>query len=60
MKDFFVITVEEVQHLAKEKLGRYLDSEELKQVQKRVQFGLECWEEVLIYAIKDIISENEK
>ena len=60
MKDIFVITVEEVQHLAKEKLGRYLDSGELKQVQKRVQFGLECWEEVVIYAIKDIISENEK
>ena len=27
MKDFFVITVEEVQHLAKEKLGRCLDME---------------------------------
>jgi len=60
MEDIFVITVEEVQHLAKEKFGRYLDTEELKQVQKRAQFGLECWEEVVIYAIKDIISENEK
>jgi len=54
MKDFFVITVEEVQHLAKEKLGRYLDSEELKQVQKRVQFGLECWECVVNVAINSL------
>ena len=54
MKDFFIIKDIEVQHLAKEKLGRYLDSEELKQVQKRVQFGLEYWEEVVIIAIKSL------
>jgi hypothetical protein len=60
MKDIFVITVEEIQHLTNEKFGRYLNNEELKQVQKRIQFGLECWEEVTIYAINDIISKNEK
>ncbi len=54
MKDFFVILVEEVQYLAQKKLGRYLDSEELKQVQKRVQFGLECWEDVIIADIESL------
>ena len=60
MKDIFVIKVEEIQHLTMEKFGRYLNNEELKQVQKRIQFGLECWEEVSIYAINDVISINEK
>jgi len=59
MKDFFVITVEEIQHIANKILKRYLDIEEIQQVQKRVQFGLECWEDVVITAIESL-QESEK
>jgi len=54
MKDIFVISVEDVQYLAKEKIGRELTFEELEWVQKGVEFGLECWEEVVIYAIEEL------
>jgi len=54
MKDIFVISVEDVQYVAKEKIGRELTIEELEQVQKGVEFGLECWEEVIIYAIDEL------
>lgn len=54
MMDIFVISVEDVQYVAKEKIGRELTIEELEQVQKGVEFGLECWEEVIIYAIDEL------
>ena len=54
MKDIFVICVEDVQYLAKRKIGRELTIEELEQVQKGVEFGLECWEDVVIYAIDEL------
>jgi len=60
MRDIFVISVEDVQYVAKEKIGRELTIEELEQVKKGVEFGLECWEEVVIYAIEELkIKENE-
>jgi hypothetical protein len=37
-----------------------LDEIELKEVQKRIEFGLECWEDVIIYAIKDVLSSKSK
>lgn len=54
MKDIFVISVEDVQYVAKEKIGRELTIEELERVQKGVEFGLECWEDVIIYAIDEL------
>jgi len=54
MEDIFVISVEDVQYVAKEKIGRELTSEELEQVKKGVEFGLECWEDVVIYAIDEL------
>jgi len=54
MKDIFVISVEDVQYVAKEKIGRELTIEELEQVKKGVEFGLECWEDVIIYAIDEL------
>ena len=54
MKDIFAISVEDVQYLAKKKVGRELTIEELERVQKGVEFGLECWEGVVIAAIEEL------
>jgi hypothetical protein len=40
-RNIFVIKISEVQHIAKKVVGRYLDEIEIKEVQKRIQFGLE-------------------
>ncbi len=54
MKDIFVLSVEDVQYLARKKIGRELTIEELELVQKGVEFGLECWEEVVLTAIDEL------
>jgi len=54
MKNIFVISTEDVQHLAKKKIGKNLTIEELERVQKGVEFGLECWEGVVIAAIEEL------
>jgi hypothetical protein len=64
-KDIFAIKLCEVQKLAKKRYGRYLNQSEIKDVEKRIQFGLECWEEVVLYAIEDVmknknISNNQR
>ena len=50
-ESIFSVSKEEVQNLAKKKFGKFLDEIELKEVQKRIEFGLECWEDVVIYAV---------
>jgi hypothetical protein len=54
MRNIFVISVEDVQYLAKEKIGRKLTIEELEQVQRGVEFGLECWQNVAEDAIVEL------
>jgi len=58
MKNIFRIQVEDVQILAKEKLGRKLTIEELEQVQKGVEFGLELSWDVVVKTAIDEIAEN--
>ena len=48
----FAINREDVQAVAKEIAGRELTEEELRRVKKGIEFGLECWEEVVRAAIK--------
>ena len=50
----FSISVEDVQNVALRKIDRELTVEELEQVQKGVEFGLECWEEVVATAIEEL------
>lgn len=58
MDYIFKVGIDDAQYIAREKIGRELTIEELERVKKGVEFGLECWEEVLIYAIQDVVSEN--
>jgi hypothetical protein len=54
MMYIFVISVGDVQYLARKKIGRELTIEELERVKRGVEFGLECWEDVVIYAIDEL------
>jgi len=49
MRYIFTVPVEDVQYLAMEKFGRKLTFDELHQVKKGVEFGLEYWEDVVKY-----------
>lgn len=55
MRNIFTISVEDVQYVAERKIGRRLTLVELMEVKKRVGFGLECWEEVVGYAIDGVM-----
>ncbi len=61
MEYIFKITVEDVQSLALKKIGRPLTIDELEQVQKGVEFGLELsWEDVVSVAIDDIEEDKSE
>ena len=54
MKHMFLLCVEDAQIIARERFGRDLDEEELEFVKKGVEWGLDCWEEVLGYAMDNL------
>lgn len=54
MKNVFVVPVQDVQLLAKRRIGRKLTIDELERVKSGVEFGLECWEEMVNYAIDEV------
>ena len=58
MDYIFGIDVDDVQYIARERIGRELTDDELYTVKKGVGFGLECWEDVVIYAIRYAIAEQ--
>ena len=60
MKILFQLSDEDAQFLAKEKIGRELTDCELELVQKCLEFGLECWEEVMITAIEEVEEYSKK
>jgi hypothetical protein len=63
MRNIFTIPVEDVQYIAQRKIGRKLNLRELEMIKNGVEFGLECWEEVVGYAIDELVSieaENEQ
>ena len=59
-KNIFVISKEDVQSIALKKFGEKLSLEELEQVKKGVEFGLECWKEVVIEAISEVLEYRKK
>lgn len=60
MKNVFAISAKGVQFLAEKKFGRKLNQNELERVKKGIEFGLECWEDVVINAIAELANlKNE-
>jgi len=59
-KNIFVISKKDVQDIALKKFGEKLSIEELEQVKKGIEFGLECWEEVVIEAISEVLEYRKK
>jgi len=59
-KNIFVISKKDVQSIALKKFGEKLGVEELEQVKKGIEFGLECWEEVVIDAISEVLEYRKK
>ena len=55
----FGITVEDIQKIAIDKLGRELTIEELDEVKNGVEYGLFIWEEVVRYAINEAVKLNK-
>ena len=53
----FILTEEDAQTKAKEKIGRELTSDEMRLVAKGVESGLECWDEVMGYAIDEAVGK---
>ena len=58
VKILFQLTDEDAQILAMKKIGRKLSAEELEKVKTGLEFGLEYWEEVIITAIEEIVSDK--
>lgn len=55
MENIFKITVDDVQNISRKKTGRNLSIEELEQVQKGVEFGLELsWVEIIEDSIDEL------
>lgn len=59
MKNVFVVPVYDVQWLAQKRIGRKLTIDELEQVKKGVECGLECWEEVVKCAIDEVQDKSK-
>jgi len=56
MKNLFAVSVKDVQYVAEEKIGRKLRIEEIQRVKKGLEFGLECWEDVVKTVIDEVIN----
>jgi len=59
-KNIFVISKKDVQDIALKRFGEKLSIEELEQAKKGIEFGLECWEEVVIEAISEVLEYRKK
>lgn len=54
----YILTKEDAQSIAKEKIGRYLSEEVLSLVKKGIESGLACWSEVMEDAIYEAVSSK--
>ena len=59
-KNIFVISKKDVQDIALRKFGEKLSIEELEQIKKGIEFGLKCWEEVVIDAISEVLEYRKE
>jgi hypothetical protein len=59
MKPVFVLTEADVLQVAGRKFGvNKLSEEQMHRVKKGIEFGLECWEEVVTAALQDILDQK--
>jgi hypothetical protein len=58
MKNIFCISVKDVQIIALQRIGRRLTLDELEQVRKGVEFGLELSWDVVVKTAIDEVAEN--
>lgn len=54
----YAITVEDVQRIAKQKMGRLLDYTEIYSVKKGIEWGLDNWDEIIKVAIGNLPSRE--
>lgn len=60
MDNVFAISVKDVQQIAMRKIGRKLTIEELEQIQRGIEFGLELsWMEVVEDSIDEIFNKQK-
>jgi len=52
----YIISVEDVQEIARRKIGRELTSDELYRVKKGIEWGMVGWVTVVETAIEDAVS----
>jgi hypothetical protein len=54
----FVLTEADVLQIAWQKFGiRKLTEEQMRQVKKGIEFGLECWAEVVAAALQEVLGK---
>jgi len=59
MEYVFVLTKADVLQLAWQKFGVHnLTDEQMHQVKKGIEFGIECWEEVMTVALEEVLGKQ--
>jgi hypothetical protein len=59
MKPVFVLTEADVLQVARQKFGvNELTEEQMQQIKKGIEFGLECWEEVVTAALQEVLDKK--
>jgi hypothetical protein len=59
MRPVFVLTEADVLQIARQKFGvNELTEEQMHQVKKGIEFGLECWEEVVTAALQEVLGKK--
>ena len=59
-KCLFVLIYEDAQFTAKDIIGRELTEEELSNIRKGIEWGLECWPDVMRTAVRNVAGvDNE-
>lgn len=56
----FILTDEDAQTMAQTQIGRALTEDELYSVRKGLEWGLECWAEVMETAIEEATRDSQK
>lgn len=60
MDYIFNVGIDDAQAIALQRIARELTFDELRQVKKCVEFGLECWEEVVETAIDEVVENSSR